>query len=421
MKVLFFAGSRPNFGNSASGNNSGGWTGMLLRGLAARPGMEIGVAYLSKEHSKATTENGIRFYPITTNASHFAKIHSVFSRSWSDEKALLAGEMVCRDFAPDIIEVFGCAESPFGLLSERIDIPLVIHIQGIMSACRNAWFPPGVGKFECLARCMFHPRRIVQMLISWAYVAHAVRRERRILRNCRHLIGRSDWDRRCMALMAPKAQYYICHEIARSVFYSPPVRSLSNRPLFVSTIGSPLYKGHDMILKTADTLVRSGFSDFEWKVFGVDQIRMAEVATGVRARDVNVTLFGKATAEQVRSALMTATAYIHPSYIENSSAAICEAQLADVPVVATDVGGNPSFVFDSCSTMLVPANDPFSMAWAMRKLATSGPSSQLGGLEQARIEHDPETIISKTIDIFESILNGTEARIQPSETISDKK
>ena len=407
MKVLFFADSRPNFGNSLSGNNSGGWTGMLIRGLARRSGLEVGVSYLSRQETPFIDEEHIYFFPIPKPKSFPKRIASSLFRKREDERALRSGLELCKTFKPDAIVVFGCAECPFGLLATRTDIPVLIHIQGIMSTCVNAWLPPGFGPSEVAFAEGVSLSNWKRRFLANRFINHAMRREQIILSQAKHLIGHSQWDQRYADLFAPRAAYYHCPEIARSIFYEMPVRRPSARPLLVTTIGGPLYKGHDTILKTAKVLVNSGLRDFEWKVFGISEMRIAERICGINAGTVNVHPCGKASAETIRKTLLEASLYVHTSYIENRCAAICEAQLSDVPVVATNVGGVPSSVLDPRTTILVPANDPYGMAWTIREFLRTGISSQLSGLEKARVEHNPDSIVSRMLDIIEKAVAET--------------
>lgn len=81
-------------------------------------------------------------------------------------------------------------------------------------------------------------------------------------------------------------------------------------------------------------------------MFGDVNPKLTERVFHVKHSDVNVRLMGVATAEQIKAALLSATAYVHPSYIDNASNSLCEAQLLGVTSVATYVGGIPSVVED---------------------------------------------------------------------------
>ncbi|MDX6382873.1 MAG: hypothetical protein QOK48_446 [Blastocatellia bacterium] len=61
-----------------------------------------------------------------------------------------------------------------------------------------------------------------------------------------------------------------------------------------------------------------------------------------------------------------------PSHSEGSPNVLLEAMAANLPVVATAVGGVPEIVENNTSALLVPANDPRALGAAMARLLTDG-------------------------------------------------
>ena len=66
--------------------------------------------------------------------------------------------------------------------------------------------------------------------------------------------------------------------------------------------------------------------------------------------------------------LKSADIFILPSLIEGTSIAILEAMAAGVPVIATDVGGNPEIIQNARTGLLVPPEDPEAIAEAVMRL-----------------------------------------------------
>jgi glycosyltransferase involved in cell wall biosynthesis len=60
--------------------------------------------------------------------------------------------------------------------------------------------------------------------------------------------------------------------------------------------------------------------------------------------------------------------FVLPTRAEGLALTICEAMLAALPVVATDVGGNPEVVVDGETGILVPVDDPDALTRAMTTL-----------------------------------------------------
>ena len=227
------------------------------------------------------------------------------------------------------------------------------------------------------------------------------------MRNGRFFMGRTEWDRAYVSLYAPHARYFHCEEALRPSFFDEMARTVPETPVFVSTLSGPLYKGHDVVLKTAKVLCETGHADFEWLVFGVPDLRFAERKTGIRADDVHVRPLGTVAAERLRQELLSCTAYVHPSYIDNSPNSVCEAQVLGVPVVATNVGGVASIVEEGKTGFLVPANDPVSLARKMVDLFLGVARLPDQWQKGPRLRNDPVRVADRVLEIYRDVLSST--------------
>lgn len=175
----------------------------------------------------------------------------------------------------------------------------------------------------------------------------------------------------------------------------------------MTTISSQLYKGFDLVLKTAKLLKDTWNYEFEWKVFGDINPIVAEKICNTTPKSVNVHLLGVASAEKIQESLLHATAYVHTSYIDNSPNSLCEAMILGVSIISTNVGGIPSLVENGKTGFLVPSNDPYQMAYLMKLLFENrdmnisiGKAAQ----EVAEIRHDRETIVNRVLEIYDDVL-----------------
>jgi glycosyltransferase involved in cell wall biosynthesis len=90
--------------------------------------------------------------------------------------------------------------------------------------------------------------------------------------------------------------------------------------------------------------------------------------------------------EDARDLLAACDVYANSSISEGISLTILEAMAAGLPVVATQVGGTPEIVDDSCGR-LVPSRDPAALARTLASLAADFPLRQtLGRAARARVE-----------------------------------
>lgn len=120
--------------------------------LMKRSDVELGIAFELKGEEEKVVQDGVTYYPlIWPGRSLMDKIKGVFCSEQSyvdmERKRYPLYEDIIRkpleNFKPDVIMVFG-SEMPFGLVAGITDIPVILHIQGILNPCLNAYLPPFV-------------------------------------------------------------------------------------------------------------------------------------------------------------------------------------------------------------------------------------------------------------------------------------
>ena len=404
MRILWLSPTSANFDNKT---HFGGWISSLENEVKSLTGITLGIAFLHQDPRFKVEAEKVTYYPMMRTSSPAARIRRFINVTSGDSKELDLCMKVVDDFKPDIIHVFG-TESCFGLIAGKTQIPVVIHIQGLMNPYMNAWCPPFYSKLDYFLSLGFSPINILFRIRALKFNAHSAIREMQILRQCRYFMGRTKWDQAFCRLHAPDSVYYHCDEILRDVFNQQGNRNTPEAPTLISTISGPLYKGHDMILKTAKLLTASGLK-FRWKVFGIKTLAFAERKTGIRSQDVGIEISGAVPADRLKQELLGCTAFIHPSYIDNSPNSVCEAQMLGIPVVATNVGGVSSLVNDEETGLLVPANDPMMMASSILRLLDDSDLAQriaTQGAETALSRHNPQTIRDRLMAIYSQMLSS---------------
>ncbi len=382
-----------------------GWIGSLLSAMRSRRDLELGIAAFSDLAPFEEIVGGVSFFAMRHDHSMAARVRRLLDVSIRDRTDLDECGRVLSAFKPDVVHVFG-TEGIAGMLCERTDVPVVIHFQGLLNPCINSWLPPGWSVGDLYRRNGRGPLSIAREWHAWRFNRYAALREREILRSCRFFMGRTEWDKAYVSLYAPQARYFHCDEILRSEFLRPGDRTPPKSAVYISTLSGPLYKGHDVILKTAKVLAETGHDDFEWRVFGVDHMRFAERKVGVHAADVHVRPMGNVLADRLRGELLSCTAYVHPSHIDNSPNSVCEAQVLGVPVVATNVGGVSSIVEEGKTGFLVPANDPVALARRIIDLTTGALRLPVGWEAGPRARHDPSRVVGQILEIYRTIFRS---------------
>ena len=98
-----------------------------------------------------------------------------------------------------------------------------------------------------------------------------------------------------------------------------------------------------------------------------------------------------------------------PSHSEGSPNVLLEAMAANLPIVATAVGGVPEIVEDSKSALLVPASDPTAMATAIaRVLADRHLAEQLTQNSAALVatRYAPEKYVRSLVEIYRKVIDA---------------
>lgn len=414
MRVLWFTNSPSCYINGGRNTFGGGWISSLESEIKKNLGIELGVCFYFDKTDKEIID-GVTYYPIKRPSKSLKyTIKQLFSDEWTasvahERLAVPALLNVVNDFKPDIIQVFG-SENIYGILVNHTEVPVVLHIQGLLSACYNAFLPPGISWNDYLFED-WNPKRLLSRYSNkFAWRRNSIS-EQRMFKRLKYVIGRTEWDKSISSVLCGGTdyKYFHCDEILRDVFYDDVEWHPLGEIIFVTTISAFLYKGYDVILKTAHILKNMMGLEFEWRVYGYVDTLSVHKSTHLSPESVNVRLMGLASAEQLRDALVSATAYIHPSYIENGCNAIGEAQMMGCPCIACDVGGVNASIENSVSGYLVPANDIYMLAYKMAYVARNEFEAErlgLAGKEKARIRHDKLSICNQVINIYKEILNS---------------
>ena len=385
----------------------------LQQELVKSPDVRLGVCFCHDGEPERVEQDGVVYYPVPNHRKALKdKIKDLLNfRDETRDEVLWPHyvgrfKRVIEDFKPDVIEVFG-SELYAGLgalAAKELNVPCVLHLQGLLSLSIYIYLPPGVSRCSYIfSRGLRGAYGIFQLLTYWHRSCH---REKAILAAVSHVIGRTAWDRQAMEVLNPAAKYHYGGEILRPVFYEPAERRNPQRLTITTTISHPPYKGFDLLLKIAHLLKFQLGLDFVWNCYGNVEASFVERVTHISHAEVNVCLCGVATAEQLRDALLSSTLYCHTSYIENSPNSIAEAQILGVPVVATNVGGTSSMVEDGKTGLLFPATDPYMAAYQICRLVTDETLNHEIGYAarlEAQRRHSRKEIVAGLMEIYTAI------------------
>ena len=407
MKILWFEITTPSRYEN-HGVVIGGWQDSLETLVREMPNIELSVAFPSSQKNDIVKKcGGVTYIPILLEYSLLEKIKAKWTWNIYAEKVCEAAFEVVNNVKPDIIHCFG-SEWLWGLVALKTNTPCVVHIQGSIVPYMNAQFPPGYNEYtvaEVLGLKKLITIKKQRMLTqSW------VKQETRLWKAVKYYMGRTDWDCSLTKIMNPNACYFHVDEALREIFYCQEKSwsyPKSKTIRLFSTGCTTFWKGPDMMLKTARILKNNGV-DFEWIVAGKMDVYLRKIVEHhekCRFEDVNIKLIGFTKPEKLISYLCDSTMYVHTAYIENSPNSICEAQILGVPIISTNVGGISTIL--GGNGILVPANDPWQMAYSILELAKNKNEMikfSQGGKIIANKRHSPSLIRKQLMNCYSSIL-----------------
>jgi len=417
MKVLWFTNT-PSLASEElkDKNNIGGWIASLETEVAKVEDIELGVAF----HFEVSVERNFTIGKTNYYALPFpilSKGHKrgIFSR-WRhkiEPTSIISQYLeVINQFNPDIIHVFG-TEQAYGLIIDKVKVPVVIQIQGNLSVYEKKWFS-GVSNYNILRHSNI--KTLVFAYGIWHLFflfKKRAKRERELMKNCKNIIGRTDWDRRVTRILSPNSRYFHCDELLRTDFYTSKCWEDSYHTRFIlhSTLSAINYKGVETILDTAFLLKKDNLIDFEWQVAGLngneELIQIIERTYGKKFLNASIKFLGNLNPTSLIKSLIGADCYIHPSHIENSPNSICESMLLGVPVIATFAGGTSSLITSGVEGILIQDGDPYSLAGAILELINDHDLKMrfsTNSARKARERHDKSKVLKDLVNIYNTIL-----------------
>ena len=413
MRLLILSPNKGLYDSQTEGYNGVGWVASLQQYLEKEQDIELALAFVTPTPLQKEKRGNTLYYPVhIPDRSGFKKLFYY----WHGYKKDVFGKSivnplkeVINDFAPDIIHIFG-TESNLAYIIDEIDIPCVVHLQGLLCAVSNISYPAGTSEKDFMSITDIKEFWIRNgVIFNNRRMKFSAEREKEHFKRCRYIIGRTQWDREIAELYNPGVQYFHVDEVLRTPFYNAEKWKYKGGKLkIVSTLSPTIYKGFDIVLKTAKALQETGI-DFEWNIIGINGnhkiIRLIEKSCGLCSADLNINYLGIKQPEEMIEALHNATIYVHPSYIDNSPNSLGEAQYLGMPTIATNVGGVPTMMNYNEKYMASPVV-PHSLAvriLALYKELKEG--RYINTLSTIALErHNPSKIIEDLKSTYRTII-----------------
>ena len=275
MRVLWLSSTKGLFSSSDTHFYNGcGWVSSLQKLVEQSEEIELGMAFITSENDIIQQQGKTRYYPINKPKLSAAKKLIYYYHGYKQytlSNYLKQLHHVIDDFAPDVIHIFGI-ENPLAVILGETKVPQIVHIQGLLSPCDNAFYPPSINRFSFL-----WPPSIREWILRNGFIfakkSIHVRAlyETKLFRSSHYFMGRTSWDRKISSLLSPNSIYYHVDEVLRDSFYVNKEKwcPIQGKCLITSTLSETVYKGLDVVLKTAKILKDTRLIDYEWHIVGI--------------------------------------------------------------------------------------------------------------------------------------------------------
>ncbi|UKK54777.1 glycosyltransferase family 4 protein [Prevotella sp. E2-28] len=419
MKILWFANTPCGATEKLTGKATigGGWLYALSEEIIKTEGIELHIAFYWHQQMSPFYWKEITYHPVLmeregTRVGRLINRFIMAHGNRLDKQALPRLMKIVENVQPDIIHIHG-SEGNFGLIASRVlPCPVVLSIQGLLNPYYQ-FFYRGYTKDEISKNeTLFSKLAMSGISISEKSFRRNAERERFILEHVHNIIGRTFWDEACSLALNPKRCYYKVGEIMRHDFYTVRWEKPQFSTPFVvtSTISSGIYKGTELVFKTAAVLKSAGF-EFRWNIIGTDVndpiIQLAQKKVKASAEQLGISLLGRKNASEMVQLMTAADLYVQVSHIENSPNSLCEAMLLGMPVIATFAGGTASMLENNIEGRLIQDGEPYSLAGMIMELAADFAKAKEYGLnarEKAQFRHNPKRVCEQLLNTYRSIL-----------------
>ncbi len=290
-----------------------------------------------------------------------------------------------REFDFDIIHVHG-TEHQYESSLKGIKTPIVLSMQGVMKEC-----------YKVL------PKNFSYTHLSWMLASMF---ESWNIKKVGNFICRTHFDSNFVRSNNPSAIIHKNWEMIRPQFFQDNFSEKPEKILFIG--GTHPIKGiREMLI--AFNAIRAKHKIILKLLGGIDRSVLAHIITKYNLKNIDsysIELVGFQNVLGVVDAFRECFCLVHPSYIDNSPNSVCEAQVSGLPVIASNVGGVASLIQQGETGLLVDVN-PRSIEDAVNLLIEDPEiRSKLSNHSKrmARLRHHEQTILSRTITIYDEVI-----------------
>ncbi|MDA1586593.1 glycosyltransferase family 4 protein [Bacillus cereus group sp. TH230-1LC] len=333
---------------------------------------------------------------------------------------------IIKQVKPDIIHIFG-TEYAHTLdmvnICKEENLNVVISIQGLVSIYAKHYMAclPGKIQKRFTFRDFIKQDNLIQQQKKFQKRGDL---EIEAIRQTKHVIGRTTWDKACTTQINPNVRYHFCNETLREEFYKH-TWSLDNcqeYSIFVSQGSYPI-KGLHFVIEAMPLVLRKypnaklyiGGQDItKSNTFG-DKLKITSYGKYIKELILkyklqeNVEFTGVLNEEQMCERYLRSNVFVCPSSIENSPNSLGEAMILGLPCIASDVGGVSDLLVHGQEGFIYQTDAPYMLAYYINEIfSRKERASDLAkkARRRAMITHNRTENTKKIISIYENIIKN---------------
>lgn len=412
MKILWLANGPIPLASNAfkiDKTNVEGWKILIFEKLMNEESIETFYIFPLSISSKIKCEK--------TEKTSFIAFNSDLSL---DDKILTFQDYI-EKIAPDIIHIWGTEYVHTYAMTEAtkklgISNRVVISIQGLVSMYAYHY----MGNIPAEVQNSITFRDFVKkdsLKLQQRKFEDRGYFEQEAIKNVKHIIGRTFWDKACTELINPNRIYHFNNETLRKSFYQNrwDINEIEKHSIFVSQSYYPIKGFHNVLI--AANYIKERYPDLKIYVSGANNAFITGIKTQAYGKYVqslieeydlkeNVVYLGSLNEEEMVKRYLKSNVFVSASSIENSPNSVGEAMILGVPVISSNVGGVSDLLKHNEEGYLYQADAPYMLAYYLNQLFDNEELQvHLGkkAREHALKTHDFETNYNKLLEIYEEI------------------
>ncbi len=384
-----------------------GWLQGISDQLREQKDIELHYVFPQSKNTKLyhTTINNISFWGFYSNGGK--------GYEFSGDRQQTINSII-RKIQPDIIHIFGTefAHSLECMRTVRDKRDVIVSTQGLISELAKVYME-GIP----LINCIFGRSDSGgwNSLLSQKYQFYRRgKNEKEILKKAVNVIGRTDWDKKCIKAINPGCQYFYCSETMREPFYEGRwnIDRVERYSIYISQANYPI-KGLHIFIKAFRKVLQQ-YPQAVAYVAGKRKFLQSGDGYGRYIQKLlkkyemteKIIFLGILSAEQVKARMLKVHVMVMPSLLENSPNSIGEAILLGTPVVAADVGGIPSLIQHGKEGILYSGHKVSSLARGIEYIFENDDAVRrisFRARKRARQLYDREQNLNQLISIYEKV------------------